>query len=464
MIFYKSYFRRGFSTSPRFLNWTRSRAGQYHREFDQFERFMHDLSSVNTECGTSKTKREGAPVRGNWDVIAGIQIEWSEKSELIEERARAAWRRLRYKHPSIAAHLSSGGWTYTIAAHENLEKWGHETFVSVDTSEAASFHEEKRPTMYFLRDLGEFRLHCPHSYLDGLGAAILFHDFLLELAGDDGKKVWGTRHPGDEVTNLPKSLWSAADISHDTADTSSDDQLIHLPRSEILCGLPSITGGNNTPENTRIERVRLSTHQTEALYSTAKSRGLSVTHLVHAALAQAIKDIEGPVEWAQASALLLTNLRNFCTGDPALGSRAAALRIGIWPIEFAVHGLWGTAIAIREAYRGVLNSQRSSLPIMVPVLQKLLHARHPPLCESVILSSLGNVTPYLRPSYNDIKLRDFWATMRPMDSSIPVHLHSLFGRGNISFHYNRSYHTDQQIKMFMGLMRETLTDVCRWPN
>lgn len=77
------------TTSP--LEWTKTSPTTYERAIDDFERFYLFIAVVG----------QGRPDKQNWHTTTAIKI--STKRDHFTEDIKAAWKALRYDHPTFSA-------------------------------------------------------------------------------------------------------------------------------------------------------------------------------------------------------------------------------------------------------------------------------------------------------------------------------------------------------------------------
>ncbi|PYH98624.1 hypothetical protein BO71DRAFT_395002 [Aspergillus ellipticus CBS 707.79] len=135
---------------------------------------------------------------------------------------------------------------------------------------------------------------------------------------------------GTEVQNRASGAFDSAGITVNSNLMSS----LPAPRREgEAFEIPS-TNNALDPGVGKTQSIEGSEGQTKDLIAIAKGLQLEITPFVHAALLHAGKKISPQTPNMNHSTVLIFSFRDRCVGQPpSTAGRAAALRIGFWPVQ-----------------------------------------------------------------------------------------------------------------------------------
>ncbi|PYH67529.1 uncharacterized protein BO88DRAFT_343972 [Aspergillus vadensis CBS 113365] len=433
--------------------WGRVSEKQYTRPVDGIEAVMRQMVTSNP------------PGRRTYDIAAVAKVRTTLTTEELTKKGRLAWQNLRYKHPLMASSVVDGNWIYNVPCSKGLESWTQKTFLSVDKTPKRIEDVLNRlgpvelPIMFHLKDRNEFLLNISHYHADGQGIAIWFHDFLTELSCPKTDTLrW---EPGDEVKNLPLETRDAAAIPRLTQPWVEDHRGFfpkNQPKASKTLGLEIEPDASQRQLTFRFERRRFSVNETETIFAKARNLGLTPTPLAHTAIALAAKDQANLPDGVQHNTFLISSLRGQCKGPPELGSRAMAPRFGLWPIQVGVHDFPKTSKALKECYSSFKSNMSSYIPIMTHVLADMGADVSNDVLSTLIISNMGDASPYIQSSYDEIELEDYWAITLPANPSIVFIIESRLDQLEIRISYNNAYHDPSQIRSFMDSICKILLE------
>ncbi|OJI82970.1 hypothetical protein ASPTUDRAFT_698282 [Aspergillus tubingensis CBS 134.48] len=424
--------------------WGRVSEKQYTRPLDGMEAVMRQIS-ISHPHG-----------RRTYDVAAAVKVRTRLTADQLTKKGRLAWQNLRYKHPLMASSIVDGNWIYNVPYGEELEAWTEKTFLSVDSTPKRTedvlndLGPAELPTLLHLKERNEFLLKLTHCHADGQGIAMWYNDFLHELSRPTIDTIqW---KPGEEVKNLPPETWDAAEIPR-LPQSWVEDHRGFFPKKQpkapkTLCLETNPTEAHR--ESTyEFERYRFSVIDSQTIIAGARKRGITLAPFAHTAIALAAKEQTNLPDGIQHNTFLVSSLRGQCKGLPELGSHAVALRFGLWPIQVGIHGFSKTSKELMKCYSSYKSNMTSYIPIMTNVLADMDPDVVNDVMSTFIFSSVGDLSPYMRASYGEIELEDYWAINLPANPSIFIAMESRLGQLELRVCYNRAFYESSRIRSFL---------------
>lgn len=415
---------------------------KYVRPLDGMEKVWYNLST-----------KGGVKGQRAFDLILMFQITVDLLSLNVKENSKKAWRRMRAMHPGITASTKGDEWIYKISNDDEKAEWHRQTFFMVDSPHSAQYYVgslkcPEYPTLYYLERTQEFIIHTAHYYMDGRGAGTLMHDFLLELSRPSSLSI------GDETDRLPMSAAGAIGTPLPSQDLI--DNLIS--ESAIAKDNISLTraGEPSTPGTSAVFGVSLSLVQTARVAKRAKLNGVSLSHFVHAALILAARHQRGYAPGAQYSSFVATDLRHLCQGPFATGGGAVSVRMGWWPMSVEVNDLWTTAQKVREEYDRISTQKERYLPAMAPCVAKISSEPDTQIFNSIMVTSMGDTTPFVKGPYDGFKVTNMWGTALAKGQVVSTHFRILFGEMELTTAYNEAFHSTEQLKSLLSLAKDIM--------
>ena len=448
---------RSFSDcSTELVKWKRLSNGHYVRSFDPFEKAF-----------SSFCHHPARPEFRSLDIFASVGMQTNHmNASTMSETIRKAWARLRYLHPSLGAEVGHKQFRYIPLKDQlDIESWLERTFTikdwdsrtevegrqDLDVAPAASW-----PMLYYFPREQRLVLRMSHMYGDAQAVVVLLQDLFTEIqrlnsGGETANEPWGA-----EIQNLASGAFDAAGI------TAVEDPSLPQPRAEGKAfEIPSFNNPN-PPRGGKTQSLEFSASQTSELLHQAKKMNLGITAFVHAALLHAGKRISPRTDSTVHSTVLIFNFRERCTGSPLNSkSRAAALRIGFWPIQVLMSDdFHRTALRIKHEYKTLAHRKSGILATMVPYLERCASSLSEEYFQGILPSFIGNLSKAFPNTYGSFRIREFWAVAVPTDERSYLGIQSYGDKLSIRICYNRTYHTDEQIASYLLSIRQEILAGC----
>jgi hypothetical protein len=412
------------------FEWNSVGNGRYSRKLDDMEiLFLRQ----GEQHGTERTP--------HWPVVVIVSLQYDGSFDVLAERAKVAWTKMRYKHPLIASHVVGDCWVYTSESPDEQAHWLRDTF-RVERRQFNAQHlihdiEMKGcPKMWFLSHANEFFFYAAHHYIDGLGAALLMRDFLREL--DMSSDIDPTNTTCElNVQNLPPSMWAATKIC-----PSRKQRVKFLPASlQSVCrdrfiSLPN--GPAKAAGASAFRRLRVSRTDAIGMVNAAKEIRCSVPQFIHAALIHAAKLQGNYKDGSYFLTFLVKTLRGF-SSDPAI-SEAAAVRVGLWPICLEVLDFEDTIRRLKQAELQYHENATRLLSDMPTNAETVFSDFGSQLFGSFLFTNSGDTSQLFEPSYGDFKFEGVTMMNPSMNKGTAVYLQTVRGEFEIGICYNEAFH------------------------
>ncbi|KAJ5777748.1 hypothetical protein N7520_000994 [Penicillium odoratum] len=446
-------------SSSKSVKWKKDCNGQYIRPFDPFEKtfssFCHDPAR---------------PEFRSLDIVASVGMETLHKdASTFLETIKKAWTRLRYLHPTLATEVGQDEFRYKpLEDQADIDNWLEKTFIVKDwdphtevwgCQDLVIAPAANSPVLYYFPSKQKLVLRMNHMHGDGQAVVGLLQDLFneiqrLNLGGETVSEPWGA-----EMKNLAIGAFDAAGVTALEKSWSSNlASSLPEPRTEgEAFEIPSV---NNThpPGEGKTQSLGFSESQTSELLDQAKKMKLGITAFLHTALLHAGKRVSPSSDSTIHSTVLIFSFRERCTDSPPnANSRAAALRIGFWPIQVPMSDdFQRTALRVKHAYKALAHRKSAALITMVPYLQKCASALSQDYFKGILPSFIGNLSKAFPKTYGSFKIRDLWMVAVPTDERIYLGIQTFGGRLSIRACYNQTYHTDEQIASYLLSIRQEM--------
>lgn len=474
------------------VEWRPLPNGTWERDIDEVEIFYKRLAKGNA-CH---------PVTATASFIC-LEAEVYEAAKRVEAALRKAWIVLRWKHPTLGSRIEhdhdAGRWkrVYTrfTGLHE-LESWVRLTYKIVDACGSANewFNENWTPpkfaTLLLVRSDegaapgGTVFLQCPHDITDGIGALQLM-DQLFEqaaLAYEQGAS-YALPEWGGEIVRLSPCLRTAAAI----LPALSEEQTARFEEIQTrnaaiyshphLLSLPPGSISSQGKTQRRLVSVPRDTTENILRYCKLIGPGVSVTHVLVAALAASLAELQPRKEEQYHVRYVnhsMINLRPFCRMPYRGRDHAAAayhtVSAQALGLDLTVPGsndgkegndLRSLATSVREFYESVRpalsSGEQHEQVLCAPSVFKTLtpplgvdpHAvSDPPFCP-VSLSSLGKVETIVAKPHGPFALTSVSAFSDPVGPGVALFLGSWDGKMDLSGVFSSRYHDPAFIDEFL---------------
>lgn len=492
------------------FRWCQAPDGTWQRDIDEAERFYAtfcrkpddpDAASFPVTCHASFS----VPVSE-----AGRSYEAT--TEKITDALRTAWLALCHESPTLASWIQydppAGAWKRMYAPLNGSEDsptvsaWLCQTFkqVSPDTNDdwfnlnppvfkVATLFVVSPPSDQDDLVHRKVYLRCPHDLVDGIGILHLVHRF-FELANESYQGVARNRRwDGNEAAYLSPPLDTAIGIRGQPTDVQRqafNDLTAKNATLQTEKPLLGLTLSDNSGGPNSIQRVffSLSKSLTAELVTKSKTNGITITHLVSAALTLALRDLQSfspgtlGVRYCNQS---IVNLRGFClpSQDPlAIGNyhmiAAQSMAIDLSPTSshHTTKESEEELISVAKQFRDYYAAIR---PVSKPIDQDLLPfipmtwelftpkptTQPPPQQQvaSVAISSLGNISSIVRHEYGALSLTAAWVAGETLGTGISTFIQTFAGELGFSTIFNLAFHQQERIKTLQGLVLKKLTEL-----
>ncbi|KAJ5622039.1 hypothetical protein N7528_005271 [Penicillium herquei] len=257
------------------MPWKEVSPGHYERDFDSLENFYRVVADAAVPLN-----------RQHYLISCTLQLATLPPLHVIKN----AWKILRQKYPQIAAtgtgHGTGAKFCYDVPQPDELDAWVKDTLIIENQSSANDKYEKEKPSSEFLLycfpDTRGLLLRMPHWRIDGIGLMYLQNAFLQILANGASDEIL---LDGSEAKNLTLSLDEAAGVPASTSSADSQaatDELDVFLKNQPSISIPTLP--NVLPNNTRRLQSSFPADITSRIIDACKSRNLTVTTAVHAAL------------------------------------------------------------------------------------------------------------------------------------------------------------------------------------
>ncbi|KAJ6442533.1 alkanesulfonate monooxygenase [Purpureocillium lavendulum] len=423
-----------------------------------------------------------------------------------------AWTALRLQHPTIASQvkLDPQAKKYVKTYSANTEGWLDETLKFVSTGQTGAEWANSDPpapalpTFYVVTPPSTDDEQCiqrdivfrsPHDTIDGVGTLLLFDNF-VRLAADAFAKgdSYNLQHPDEAqvLERLSPPFRIAAAIPPQPSEKILQrlEDLAATVEADALRGAEGVTlpyrkGAVVPGVHKRVETV-LSTQETANLIAACKAVGATITHVVHAAIALALRDLQPrtatprPVEY---TGYLLRNERPRCNppfndhrhavavyhsvssdklvvkmtvpSDEEASSDDAKAQAGRDEFLAIVSQLRGFYLKVRDDpdhhYLAPLLWAKGTTALPTDPKEADAVPPVPPPAETATatISSMGRLDDMIAQKHGAIEVYQPWVTGEELRSSLGLFLGTFRGRLSLSAAYNDAWHDHDDVVKFV---------------
>ena len=470
--------------------WNEKIPGQFERPLDSVQLFYRDIG-----------KRGETSTREHWAVRAYAKFRYNYSPAATETALKHAWRSLRYLQPQMAAYLQGNRMIYHAPQSATLESWMAETFLvetvlTVDEL-LASPRPSSLPTLHYVPKTSEVLFCASQWRIDAIGATSLMN-LLFKLVAeplhasfiDESRNLSQGR---DEAARLPR------DISQEEDDAATSllmeyapfmdesrnlspgrDEAARLPRDisqevddaatsllmEYATNLPSlglpVELVNEVSGAIRRTETRFSPATTTSVISACKTKDLTVTTAVHAAMILALQELSSGESLGERYTSWGTfNYRPYLDpiyADPAIYPVAAMLCS--LPITFPTSASFHeTASALKPFYAQLQNPFRCAAlhVILAPYTEKCAAMINQPLPPRIpqptepLVDSVGIMDRYLQGEYGEgaVEVTDFWLGSVVLTRQPLFYVWTWRGKMTLSMCYNEQFYTARFMRSFV---------------
>ncbi|KAI0489563.1 hypothetical protein F4859DRAFT_156549 [Xylaria cf. heliscus] len=489
----------------------------FNRPLGNLETFFKSLSD------------SGKPLnREHWTIHFALRLNFPPSIADPAPHLRRAWQILRLQHPTLGAVLrepepgNDSNRASLSAGPLDLEEWANDTFtVSREYAGASelfpSLYSTPTATCYWLPAASELVIRSSHWRIDGVGIALLGHEFMTALAKVINAKpdapLEDLLSPGlASSPPVPPSLEDLAKAQSVYAPSGAhqEDPVLAAGADELvgifLRGVPSI--GLPTRESSAAavpgasERVatRLDPETTARVAAACREKGIKVTSAVHAAIVRVTARFpQHPLSKAYAAFVpvdLRRALDETATPETAAVSKVVGLYFSGLPLcveSVFTKGFEDVARDLAAVYaRDLLQFWQPSSPALVagtadrevkkvglldlaePYVRRttaLFNAPVPeglPPVQTPDLSSLGRMETSIHREYGDgnssggdgakVQVVDFWVGTEMLTRNVQFHVWSWDGAFRLGACFNTSFYDKEFVADVLdAVIRELLT-------
>ncbi|KAL7800066.1 hypothetical protein V8C37DRAFT_363966 [Trichoderma ceciliae] len=496
------------------LNWRPSAAGGSSRPLDSLENFFKLLSD------------SGSPVnREHWAVSLALQVNFKASLANPIPYIRRAWLLTGRLHPTLTGSVVDDATSSTQSSPArpiltirpfDADAWVSEGFVvhhskdsitngdggdentAMPASSASNLFAKMlsngTPTCHWLPTTREIFIRSAHWRIDGIGMLMLAHSFLSSLASVMRNGLDCDLNSYDSLVGsrlLTRSLDDLANAYTDETSTpmfirSAADGLANdFVRGVPSIGLPTIPGSEEAvPGDSAREALRIDAPTTAAIISACRSRKISVSSAVHAAIICATATYPQHPLAANYASFFPVDMRRrlpkpYDGPDYAVGIFSTGLPICVANVLGDAKGngrksYEEIAQQLAAAYSTDLSclatdddgNAVSMLEIIAPYVRrttKLFTAPLPPglpQIQNPDMSSLGNVEAYIQRSYGSdeegLEVADFWLGTQMLSRSVQCHVWGFRDELNIAGCFNLSCYEAGFVKEFLEKVESEL--------
>ncbi|KAJ5395972.1 uncharacterized protein N7487_010275 [Penicillium crustosum] len=421
--------------------WRETAPGLYQRTATPMERWMTMITETGRKFG-----------KEHFVLTVALRLQLKDGVSSFLPELRRAWGVIRQKHASIASVLDrhSGIWTYVATSKSEIARWLSETFIVIPfgmsvTALRNQTRPPRRPTLFVLPSSEEIVLQAPHTSIDGKGLMFIV-DNLLSIASSVHQE-----EPSYNIINLSPSFRVAASLPPSTTTIGDEQQwTMSLPMK-----IQDKRWSDRAPKKTnRIVRA-LPESETRALLAVLKTKGLTITHAVHAAIACATKKFNtNPVSEVYAGAFNVDGRNAY--GGNTLDHPATLYSTGWFP-TIKVSDFSSVANTFREGYTSVQKDVR--LP---NVIDELIEQAMPfmtgsaPSPADALLSSLGVVESVIKHKYSNVEVMDFEIACEVLTPAIDIFLYTWRDQITLAAYFNETYQEAEKVSEFLGTVLDIL--------
>ncbi|KAI1313998.1 hypothetical protein F5Y03DRAFT_1553 [Xylaria venustula] len=462
---------------------------------------------------------QGKPLkREHWTIHLAVTLEFPPSLRDPVPYLKCAWQVMRLRHPELEAFVcadpnadDSVPRSRLVPGQLNLDAWTANTFVILHQYSSAdevfsNLYATETPTCYWVPASSQLIIRASHWRTDGVGMALLGHDFMTALAATMRQglepltvaRALGWNSSYKEQDSFPRSLEEIARSQscnpelheveeHPILSAGANALVAEFLKGVPSIGLPTITNSETTTPSYSDRTSRtLKAVTTERISSACREMGFTVTSAVHAAIIRATSSFPQHPLAKSYAAFVPVDLRQ-TLGDStgqAIGLYFSGLPVCIdstsleeGPNTFECIAQQLGSVYSRDHVRFWKRPDNgeylSLLDLVQPYVKRttvLFNTPVPetfPLIQTPDLSSLGKVERYIQPKYPSesgrevIKVADFWMGTEMLNRSIQFHVWSWMGRLNLAACFNTSFYTKSFVAAVIDLTIEKLLEGCK---
>lgn len=483
------------------FEWRATKPGRWERDIDEVEEFYTSLAKAYEGTGRVFFAMTGflslsIPIESGSDYL--------RTERRVEEALKHAWTRLRFDHPTIASRVEydQGQEKYkkiyeTFTDHTSQQQWLESTFRVVPEKMSgldwcnSDPPVPALPTLFLIKNApsdgqsfsADLVLRSHHDIIDGMGTLLLFNNLLTNFAFAYEQSASKLPQFGEEWSNLSPPLRVAAGIPT-TLSPESEERMRGIlehnasVKKGIQIASPPFQRESIHPGKHQRVAVTLSQSITDKLLKKCRDHGLSITHAYHAAIALAVRDVQGRKEadsMIRYISYCLVNERNHCkspygtSNHPAsvyhsVSGRCLYVDLTVPAVESGAdttieqEEYLSTAQHIRDYYLEIRDNKEymklipafwamSTPPYPGPELPAIPPRNETP---SVSISSMGVLDKIIQHRYGRFNVESPWVTGEELGTGLGVFLDTWKGKLTLSSAYNDAWHGKEEVLDFLN--------------
>ena len=431
-------------------SWKEKFPGHFERPLNSIERLLKDIG-----------RKEATFKKEQWAVRACAKFRHDSSAANTKTALKHAWRTLRYLQPQMAASLRGNCMVYETPLLDDLESWMAETFLvetvlSVDEL-FGSPRPSSLPTLYYFPKTSTVLFCSSHWRIDAIGATSLMN-LLFKLLAEPLEIPFV-----DESRNLSPGRDEAAILPHyisQEEDNAATSLLMEYTTNLPSLGLPVELVNEVFGACCRIE-TRLSLATTASIVAACKTKDITVTTAIHAAMLVALQEMSSSTSPGERYTSWGTfNYRPHLDPDytdPAANPVTSMLCA--LPISFITSNFHENASTLKTFYAQLQDPFNSSTihAILAPYTEKQAAMIKEPLPRGVpqptepLLVSLGILNRYLDGKYGRgaVEITDFWLASLVLTRQPLFYVWTWRGKMILSMCYNDRFYTEKFMRSFV---------------
>ncbi|PSN59913.1 hypothetical protein BS50DRAFT_222230 [Corynespora cassiicola Philippines] len=490
--------------------------GIWERDIDEAENFYTCLSEAWKGSG-----RMFFAITGFLSI--SLEVPQSSMTDNVEAKLQAAfqkaWLRLRFDHPTIASRTEYNHERKRyiklyrpmdgVSPQSETCNWLEKTFIPL-TTEISGLEwcnsdppAPDYPTLFLISSKSpdggkiirrDVVIRSPHNVMDGIGALMLLERLILYASQFyDDLDFFQFPPPGSEATNLSPPLRVAAAIpSILSMERQRDLQLVIEKNASFKTEVDLMTvpfkRGQQVPGKHQRTFLKLSTMETRKILDASKKLGATVTHIYHASISLALRDLQIPGTEKQTKRYInycLVNERPKCNGVFATSEHPVTVYHSVsgesLVVDLEVPSVEGQPCSqverraeflavtekVKEYYESIRNSTSNlelvpsfwalgtpSVPDSARSSSSDIPIPPPDQTPSVSISSMGVVDKIIAPQHGQFKTHDPWVTGEELGTGLGVFLGTWEGSLVLSAAYNDAWHDRDEVDDFLKRCQE----------
>ncbi|KAI1159356.1 hypothetical protein F5B18DRAFT_590947 [Nemania serpens] len=476
----------------------------------------------NLEVFFRSLSDQGKPLnREHWTIHLALTLEFPLSIRDPVPYLKCAWQVVRLRHPELEAQVSSAQDTTNPVSQPRLvpsdldvNAWVENTFFIFQDYSCADdafsgLHATSTPTCNWLPASSQLVLRASHWRTDGVGMALLGHDFMIALASSMRQghepllvaRTLGTDGFHSGPVSIPSSLEELARTQSRYPDLhGSEENPILAAGADALVaqflkgipsiGLPTIADSETVVPSWSDRTARaLDADTTARISSACRNMGFTVTSAVHAAIVSTAASFPQHPLAKSYAAFVPVDLRQTLGGsaNQTIGLYFSGLPVYIDSSLFQQGAASFELIARhlgsvysrdlvhfwRPSGSGSEGEYLSLLDLVEPYVRRttmLFNAPVPenlPSIQTPDLSSLGKLERYIQPEYHledseeAVQVVGVWMGTEMLNRSIQFHVWSWKGSLNLAASFNTSFYEKKFVAGVVDLIIKDLLAGCK---